>query len=103
MTDSMVERQDLIRLVAEVMKDEQALKLTQEFAWERVVDNFHAQLANGKLLAKGLPLRDSLAHRERHIPSYQWRAIRLQLSDATAQGHGVHYVGVVVGRPKAQR
>jgi hypothetical protein len=99
---STMEKQDQIRRLAEAMAAKEALDHAQEYAWERVVEDFHVQLANGKLLAKGLPLRDSVAHRERHIPSYQWRVLRVDLGDGVAQGHGLHYVGVVIGRPKAR-
>jgi hypothetical protein len=58
-----------------------------------------AQLASGKLLAKGLPLRDDVTHSERAIPTAQWRILTLDIAKAEATGPGCYYSGIVIGKP----
>ena len=56
------------------------------------------QLAVGDLLAKGLPTHNGTTHSERIIPTSRWRVMRLNISKAEASGHGLHYIGIVIGK-----
>jgi hypothetical protein len=74
-------------------------KMCEEFLQSDIT----AKLSSGALIAKGLPLIDGQAQRERVIPAHQWRVLEFDFLRATAQGHGLSYVGIVIGKPRRRR
>lgn len=57
------------------------------------------KLASRELMAKGLPLLLGTAARERLIPAEEWRILKLDCAEKSAEAHGLKYVGVVIGKP----
>jgi len=55
-----------------------------------------SNLSSGELIAKGI----DQAQRECIIPAYQWRILKLDILNDSASGHGLSYVGVVIGKPR---
>ncbi len=55
-------------------------------------------LIAGDLMAKGLPTQNDTTQSERVIPTSRWRIMSLDISKAEAFGHGLHYIGVVIGK-----
>ena len=56
------------------------------------------QLIAGDLVAKGLPTQNDRTQSERIIPTSHWRIMSIDISKAEASGHGLHYIGIVVGK-----
>jgi len=56
------------------------------------------QLAAGDLVAKGLSTTNDTPQSERIIPTSRWRVMRFDISKAEAFGHGLNYIGIVIGK-----
>jgi hypothetical protein len=56
------------------------------------------QLIAGTLMAKGLPTKDDTPEYERIIPSSSWKIMSLNISKVKANGRGLHYIGIVIGK-----
>jgi hypothetical protein len=85
--------------VAEKIADAQR---TVDARLETVQRTFVERLSSGELIAKGLPVIAGETQPEHVIPADQWRVLALNFRRDTASGHGLVYVGIVVGRPRSR-
>jgi hypothetical protein len=57
-----------------------------------------ALLAQDHLIAKGMLVRNDIAHSERIIPTSRWRILKFDISKAEASAQGLNYTGIVIGK-----
>jgi hypothetical protein len=81
----------------------QQLSKKRDSAREILDKNFVSLLCVGKLLATGISMPMLPTSVPVQIPAHQWRVIKPEFTDSTAQGTGIRYEGVrvVLVEPKA--
>jgi hypothetical protein len=65
-----------------------------------LLDDVYSRLWSGLLISKGFTPPVESNHDEVPIPAAQWRLLRFDKDMNEAEGGGIKYIGIAVGRPK---
>jgi hypothetical protein len=66
----------------------------------QLLDDIYIRLSSGHLISKGFCSPVESNHDEVPIPAAQWRLLRFDKDMNNAEGGGIAYIGIAVGRPK---